>query len=218
MSLCKSEMTALEASSSNSHSVINSQSPALKAFQDHLIRLKRAWKQSGVTLLANFWLKTLIGSCGSHSRRWLDEPSLVTSLYNSWGSWPALTSVPLLDFLDDLKWNKIWSSVVTWAWPEEPQSLDGPETLAHATYLKNNSSLNVNFLKYLNFYSIKHNSFDGDSPGNEMGPIFVLLYSVLWYCRVHKEFAFKIASWVVSTKRAIIHWNIEHEWPKAISV
>ena len=44
----------------------------------HLIKLRRAWKQSGVTLLANLLLKMLTGSCGSHVRRWLLDPSLVT--------------------------------------------------------------------------------------------------------------------------------------------
>ncbi len=47
---------------------------------------------------------------------------------------PALTSVPLLDFFDDLKWNWIWSSVVTCDCPDDPQSDDGPETRAQATY------------------------------------------------------------------------------------
>ena len=40
---------------------------------------------------------------------------------------------------------------------------------------------------------------------------------VMWYCRVQKEFAFEIASRVASTKR-VMQSNIEHEWPKAMSV
>ena len=57
-----------------------------------------------------------------------------TTLNRSCGICPAFTSVPLLDFLEDLKVNMICSSVVTCPCPDEPQSLEGPETLAQATY------------------------------------------------------------------------------------
>ena len=37
------------------------------------------------------------------------------------------------------------------------------------------------------------------------GRDFVILdQCALWYCRVQKEFAFEIASWVVSTKRVVL--------------
>lgn len=81
----------------------SSLSPALKAFHDHCTSARSALKQSGVTLLANLLFKMQTGSCGSKHRLWLAWLSLATTRYRSCGTWPALTSVPLLDFLEDLK-------------------------------------------------------------------------------------------------------------------
>lgn len=83
----------------------------------------------------------------------------MTVLYNISGICPAFMSVPLFDFRDDLNVNVILvhkikniikykltininskilvyycSSLVTLHMPLEPQSLDGPVILAHATY------------------------------------------------------------------------------------
>lgn len=84
-----------------------------------------------------------------------DNESGMTVLYNISGICPAFISVPLFDFRDDLNVNVILthkitnyqnihqfilillyycSSLVTLHIPLEPQSLDGPVILAHATY------------------------------------------------------------------------------------
>lgn len=86
----------------------------------------------------------------------IDKESGMTILYNKSGICPAFISVPLFDFRDDLNVNVILkhkitnycninysltlillyycSSLVTLHIPLEPQSLDGPVILAHATY------------------------------------------------------------------------------------
>lgn len=105
---------------------------SLKVFQLHCKRVISDRKHDTVTFLEMFLVRTITGSPESTflmGKVW----SRLTTLYKRHGICPALTSVPLFDFFDVLKWNPI-SSLMTMAWPDEPQSEDGPLIHAQATY------------------------------------------------------------------------------------